>query len=83
MVLEGAVKFIFFTLLLAILLFLGWYLSAAYLEPVILKIFKPENHEDYLDYWFATFMAVEVLIIAIYCAFIFKSYYSKKKHLIG
>ncbi len=77
MVLEGVVKYLMATTILFFAMFSGWFFSAKYLEPVILKVFTPETHDRYLDIWFSIFTLIEMVIVIIYVAYVYKIYKSK------
>jgi hypothetical protein len=79
MVLEGIVKYLIATILLFFSLFMGWLISARYLEPVILKVFTPKTHEEHLDIWFLAFVLRETLIILGYVTYAYRTYKSKNK----
>ncbi len=78
MVLEVAVKYMVATAVLLVSLFLGWFLSAKYLEPLIFNLFSPENHEEYLDYWFPSFLAIELSIVLVYVFVVYKIHNSAR-----
>lgn len=70
-------KLLILTCIFAAALFLGWYVSAAHLGPVIHTLFKPANFEAYLNYWFATFISIEAIIIFVYVVVLIKMIRSK------
>jgi hypothetical protein len=78
MVLEFAVKYMVATAVLLVSLFFGWLLSAKYLEPLIFSLFSPKNHEEYLDYWFQSFLAIESSIVLVYVFAVYKIYNSAR-----
>lgn len=80
MVLEGIVKYLIATMILFASLFVGWFVSAKYLEPVILKVFNPESHDKYLDIWFSMFVFIELAIIFVYMVYAYKLH-KRNKHL--
>lgn len=80
MVLEGVVKYLIATIFLVFSLVLGWFVSAKYLEPIILSVFNPESHEKYLDIWFVVFVSIELVVFFTYTAYIY-TIYKNKKHL--
>ncbi len=80
MVLEGIVRYLIATSALIFSLVLGWFVSAKYLEPIILRVFNPESHEKYLDIWFVVFTSIEFMIFLTYTAYIY-TVYKNKKHL--
>lgn len=71
-------KLLILTSIFAAALFLGWYLSAAYLDPVIHTLFHPSSHEAYMDYWFVSFISIEAIIVLVYVAVLIKRIRSKK-----
>ncbi len=72
-------KFAILTCIFSVLLFLGWYFSAAHLEPIIHKVFNPSSHEIYMDYWFTTFVSIEAVIVLAYILVFIKMARAKKK----
>ena len=78
MVLECIVKYLIATIILVFSLFIGWFTSAKYLEPVILSLFNPETHDKYLDIWLSIFFVIEILIIFIYLTYVYKVHKSNK-----
>lgn len=78
MVLEGVVKYLIATIILGLLLFMGWLSSAKYLEPVILNVFNPESHEKYLDIWFLIFVSIELIFVVGYIVYVYRVYKSNK-----
>ncbi len=74
-------KYLKSTIILLIQLVLGWFVSAKYLEPVILKVFDLDTHEKYLDIWFVIFATIELIAIFVYVFYIHKVY-KTNKHLI-
>lgn len=73
-------KYLLATIILIISLALGWFFSAKYLEPVILKIFNPGTHEEYLDIWFAVFATIELVVLSGYIVYVY-NVYKTSKHL--
>ncbi len=71
-------KYLIATIILVFSLFIGWFTSAKYLEPVILSLFSPETHDKYLDIWFSIFVAIELIIILIYMTYVYKVHKSNK-----
>lgn len=71
-------KYLAATAILFFSLFLGWFFSAKYLEPILLKIIKPATHETYLDIWFSSFIFIELMIALIYLLYIYKTYKAAK-----
>jgi hypothetical protein len=80
MVLEGIVKYLMATIILFISLFVGWFSSVKYLEPLILKMFNPASHEKYLDIWFSMFALIELVIFFVYMVYVYKVH-KLNKHL--
>jgi cytochrome bd-type quinol oxidase subunit 2 len=78
--LEGAVKYLIATVALVFSLVLGWFVSAKYLEPLILSVFNPESHEKYLDIWFVVFVSIELVVVLMYTVYIY-TVYKNKMHL--
>lgn len=78
MVLEDVVKYLLATIILFVYLALGWFVSAKYLDPVILKIFNPDTHEEYLDIWFALFATIELVVLSGYVVYVFNVYMTNK-----
>lgn len=72
-------KYLMATTILFFSLFLGWFFSAKYLEPILLRIFKPATHETYLDIWFSSFVLIELIISLTYFFYIYKTYKSDKQ----
>lgn len=73
-------KYLIATIILCFSLALGWFVSAKYLEPVILKMFNPGTHEEYLDIWFAMFATIELVVLSGYIVYVYKVY-KANKHL--
>lgn len=71
-------KYLIATIILVLSLFIGWFTSAKYLEPVILSLFSPETHDKYWDIWFSIFVAIELIIILVYMTYVYKVYKSNK-----
>jgi divalent metal cation (Fe/Co/Zn/Cd) transporter len=72
------VKYLMATIILVFSLFIGWFASAKYLEPVILSLFSPETHDKYLDIWFSIFAAIELIIILAYMTYVYKVHKSNR-----
>jgi hypothetical protein len=82
MVLEGVVKYIIATIILVLSLALGWFISAKYLDSLILKVlkvFNPETHEKYLDIWFIMFAIIELIVVFGYLVYVYKIYNGNKR----
>lgn len=71
-------KYLIATIVLFISLFLGWFASAKYLEPVILKMFNPVSHDKYLDIWFSMFVLIELVIVVVYVVYVYRVHKLKK-----
>lgn len=71
-------KYLIATIILFFSLFIGWFVSAKYLESVILKIFNPETHDKYLDIWFSMFALIELVIILGYMVYVYRVNKSNK-----
>lgn len=69
-------KYFIATIILFFAMFLGWFFSAKYLEPIILHVFTPQTHDKYLDIWFLMFTLMEVVIVIVYAIYVYKIYKS-------
>lgn len=78
MVLESIVKYLMATAVLFFSLFIGWFASAKYLEPLILKVFNPQTHDTYLDIWFSFFVLIELTIVFGYMFYMYKMHKLRK-----
>lgn len=67
-------KYLVATGLLVFALWLGWFISARYLDPLIFMLFTPDSHDSYLNIWFAMFAAIELVILLIYLTFVYRLY---------
>ena len=61
-------------------LFLGWYISATFLDDIIMRVFQPQTHEYHIDIWFSVFIFIEVLISLLF-GFLFYKKYRAKNHI--
>jgi hypothetical protein len=60
-------------------LFLCWYLSANFLNDIIIYFINPESHEVLLDIWFYIFATIEAVILLTFTIALYKEYKSSSK----
>ena len=77
MVLECIVKYLMATVVLFIAVFVGWFFSAKYLDPLIGHVLNPESHDKHMDIWFSMFVLIELVILFVYAAYVYKLYKSR------
>lgn len=72
-------KYLKLVLMMILSLLLGWYLSANFLNDIIMYFINPESHEVLLDIWLYTFATIEAAILLTFTIALHKEYKSSSK----
>ena len=71
---ENSMKYLKLVTMMVFSLYLGWYLSANFLNDIIMYFINPESHEVLLDIWFYTFATIEAAILLTFTIALHKEY---------